>query len=555
MILELVLDKKNMTLDDLNELAKVELTYHDPKLLTDGIDWCFALNSHSKSNIVIYGDYDPDGVCGDAILAASLDIFKVGNTVNVYPADPKLGYGLSIQAVDDILALYPDTNLIITNDNGIACKEAVDYAATKRIDVLVSDHHPSNDESLFPDKALAVVNINRTDKIEKYPFRGLSGTGTTWKLMLTYAQLFSNDDNLRKVQMLVPLVALTVASDVMPLTDENKTIVDEGIKLLNNHNQEYMRLVNDDNVVYSNVIKGICELASLDDKITYSTFGWVMSPLLNAERRSLMTSSMTHNLFLTNETSLDDLHALKTDITKKRNFALAGLKSEIDESVTKSGAVFQVTSDVAGSAGVIASQIVNRLNVPVVVVSPTGAASGRSPKGYKLVDIFKSIESQGDTIITKYGGHDLAAGLHVDVTRIDDFARLFDDAAKDTKSDETMTVENDSPIVLTEVPTISDYMIFTSMLDLLNEADKFLMLDSITYSITVDTSKFEYRTMGADGSHLKLTDPLTKFSIIVWSFDNYSTALSKDTVEFVGQLSVNSYMGRSTLQMIVREVI
>lgn len=561
MLLEKILDSKEMTISDLYDLRNAELINHEPMLLTDVIEWCMQLHRFKDKDIVIRGDYDPDGVFGDAILAASFDAMSIGKNVNVLHADPKRGYGLCKQDIDDILQNWPDTKLIVTNDNGIACKAAIDYAKENGISTIVSDHHPSNDLNKFPDSALAVVNINRSDKEEQYPFKGLSGASTSWKLMQAYAQMYHQNDKVinQMIDDLVMLAAVTVASDVMPLEDENKKIVNDGIELMNHFPQKCLQYTLLKSFpVYSSVMKAINQMVMMVgvNEVDYDSFGWVIGPLFNAERRQLASSEMVHLFFLNNAlVDIDHLKAIKDEGTRLRNIEMKNLKNDIALSSNQDAIIVIISDAVKGHAGIIASQVVGKTNKPVIAVDNKGNGSSRSPKGYKLVEIYQNIQQNHPEWIGNFGGHDNAAGIQFNMDYFDEFEEEFCKLSLEQLKniDESDLEEETNAIKVDESDlTIEEYGKVLVETQSINHADKYLLLSQLEFETVINLDNYAFQFMGKDKSHVKLKpDGKEQCSFIIWSYENFGDFLDHEKIKVIGKLSVNSYKGNRSLQMIV----
>ena len=199
---------------------------HDPRLMKDAELATDILIDAIERNLfmVVYGDYDNDGVSATAVMAELLQ--KAGGRVGYYTNDRfKQGYGMMPSGVDELLAMYPETKVIVTVDNGIMAFEGVKYAKEKGLTVVVTDHHEPGAELPIAD---AVVDPKRKDCT--YPFDGLCGAGVAFKLMLL--MYYKMGKPLETVYDTLDIVASATVGDVVPLIDENRILVQKGLEMI-----------------------------------------------------------------------------------------------------------------------------------------------------------------------------------------------------------------------------------------------------------------------------------------------------------------------------------
>ena len=266
-IIDVVLENRNLASNHL-EKFKLSERLHSPDLLPDmqkAVERILrALNSDEKK--VIFGDYDVDGITSTALMV--LFFRKIGKEVDfILPHREKDGYGLRKQAIDKIALMGGE--LIITVDNGITSNEAIDYAKTKNIDVIVTDHHLQ--EGALPN-ACAVVNPNRNDS--QYPFKSICGATVAFKLLQSLAEkLMAKKDYQMFLVNNTDLVAIGTISDVMHIRDENYALVKYGLKVLSGTKKP-----------------GLIELKKASGvrtnrDVTSVSVGFFMAPRLNASGR------------------------------------------------------------------------------------------------------------------------------------------------------------------------------------------------------------------------------------------------------------------------------
>ncbi len=429
-IIEILLKRGINTLDEINRFMTPTIEkLHPPHKLPDiqkaSSRIKKAIDTHEK--ILIYGDFDADGVIATAILYSGLK--KSNAIVDWYIPDRfKDGYGLNKEAID--FAQTNDITLIITVDTGITANDEIVYANTKGIDVIITDHHTPS-ETLPP----AIAIINPKLKNSSYPFNDLCGSSVALKLLQ-----YLEEEYHYYIETLsyMDLIAIATIADIMPLIDENRVFVKYGLEQLNEHNrpglEELIR------------VSGI-KTAINESKIAYS-----IAPRLNAAGR--MGSAHTALELLITD-SLSEARGLARTLenkNKERQRINQKIYREavniIETSNIKNDPVIVVYSQEwhEGVIGIVASKLVNKYNKPAIVIALNtdgkGKGSARSTMGY---DIFKSIEKIKD-ILLAFGGHTMAAGFSIEEENIDKLkTQLIKDAENYTFIDsQTKQVEIDA---------------------------------------------------------------------------------------------------------------
>ena len=383
--------------DEADSFLSAAAPLSDPMLLKDMDKACERILKaiDGGETIVVFGDYDVDGVTATALLYQHLK--GMGASVKcMLPSREGDGYGLNRGAVEAIHKKgYP---LIVTVDNGISAVEEAGYAASLGIDLIITDHHLP--PAILP-QAVAVVDPNRTD--DESPCKTLSGAGVAFKLCAAL-------DGCAPEEMLEycgDLAAIGTVADVMPLTGENRTLVTAGLAILQNSDRPG--------------INALLESAGLGEKpITSENISFAIAPRINAAGR--MDSAVTALQLVLCE---DDARAAQ--LAEKLNDANAA-RQQTEQDIA-AAAQAQLTADPArreervvlvwgkgwhpGVIGIVASRLVEQLGRPVVVISidekGEGRGSGRSYGGFNL---YGCIDACAELLI-RYGGHSMAAGLSV----------------------------------------------------------------------------------------------------------------------------------------------
>lgn len=399
---------------------------HSPWLLKDMdvavIQILGAIGEGKKIRII--GDYDVDGVTSSYILLKGFE--SLGAEVSVaIPHRIHDGYGLSDGLVED--AAKDGVELIVTCDNGISAAPQVELASSLGIDVIVTDHHEvpfeitegTDEKNQLLPKALAVVNPKRFD--DSYPFKGICGAMVAYKLILALQEKTGSGRLAGILDECLQFAALGTVCDVMELKDENRIAVREGLK----------KMVNTEN-------KGLAALMEVNklapEKITAYSLGFVIGPCINASGR-LDTAARALELLnaenkaqaLTIATELKGLNDSRKNLT---NDGIEEAERYIAKNSLLKKAVWVIfLPDVHESiAGIIAGKIRERYNHPVFVLTRGEEmlkGSGRSIEAYHMQQHLV----QAGSLLEKYGGHAMAAGLSIKEEKLAEFDRVLNEQA------------------------------------------------------------------------------------------------------------------------------
>ena len=380
-----------------------------------------------KQKIIIYGDYDVDGVTGCAILWHI--IFQAGGIVEVYvPHRVEEGYGLNKDAIKKLA--QQDTKLLITVDCGIRDHQCVEYARERNLDVIITDHHEPEENGTFPN-AYAILHPDlATDKPSVNP----CGAAVAFKLAWAIAREISSgqrvDAKYREMLIeLTSLVALATIADVVPLIDENRILVKFGLNQLNQTSLEGMR--------------ALLKVSHLEkNKIESYHAAFVIGPRLNAAGRMGHARQAFELLTTSNLKRAQEL----AEYLEKQNKARQKLEERITaEAISLAEYQGQLVEQIpilvlakenwhAGVIGIVASKLVDRLNKPVVMIAldgDYGQGSARSIEGY---DINEGLTYCKDYLLS-YGGHAMAAGLRIEAGKVMHFMKALQEHASRYLSD------------------------------------------------------------------------------------------------------------------------
>lgn len=412
-------------------------TLHDPFLMKDMPEAIERIEKaiKNKEHILIYGDYDVDGTTS---VALTYSFFKeIHPNINYYIPDRyKEGYGISTQGID--YAVENNYQLIIALDCGIKSVDKIAYANEKGIDFIICDHHLPGD--VIPD-AIAVLDPKRKDC--EYPYKELSGCGLGFKLIEAYAD--KNNMPFSTVEEYLDLVAVSIASDIVPITGENRILAYFGLKKLN-----------------ENPCKGLqalIELSGKSDDFTITDVVFCIGPRINAAGRIDDAKKAVQLLI-----------AASTEIAEEAGFII-NLKNserkEFDSSITEQALTMILNSPEMenrkstvvydkswhkGVIGIVASRLTEKYYRPTIVLTQSNghvAGSARSVIGY---DLYEALCECSD-LLEQFGGHKYAAGLTMKTENVAAFSKRFEEVVSATITDDLLIqqIAIESEIELTKI--------------------------------------------------------------------------------------------------------
>lgn len=379
-----------------------------------------------RKKILIYGDYDSDGICASTILY--LHLKSLGADLNVYiPNRFENGYGLSVDAIETILTDFaPD--LIITVDLGITAVEEVEIIKQEGVDIIVTDHHLPLSE--VPDCILIDPKYNN----KEYGFDGLCGAGVAYKLV----EALSGRNEANKF---LDIVAIATVGDIVPLIDENRVIAKFGIDKINNG--ECLES-----------IKFIKEKLEIE-KLSSTDISFKIVPRLNSSGRMDNAIKVFEFLIQKDKKSLEECYLeietdnnLRLSTIEKSNKIVDGLlqKNDFNEpSILLKGEFHE------GVVGIVASKIVHEYNKPTIIFARTEngtlKGSGRSTVNINLHEI---ISEMADSLIN-FGGHKMAVGVEIEEDFFDEFKNILNSKIYErTSNKDFLIMPKEADIILTE---------------------------------------------------------------------------------------------------------
>lgn len=410
---------------------------HDPFLMKDmdkaieRIEQAIAANE----KIMVYGDYDVDGTTAVALVYSFFHEFYA-NIITYIPNRYTEGYGISFDGMD--FAYEQNVKLIISLDCGIKANDKIAYAKSKGMDFIICDHHLPGEE--LPD-AVAILDPKRKDCT--YPFDELSGCGIGFKLIQAFC--IKNNIAIEKAYQQLDLVATSIASDLVQITGENRILAKFGMDKVNeNPRAGFKALLNE---------------LKIDKKLEISDLVFIIGPRINAAGR-IAHGSEAVELLIENDLNMalektkkvqqnnDERKNLDKDITEE---AFSMLENTVEYADRKSTVLFQSHWH-KGVIGIVASRLIEKFHRPTIVLAASNGkavGSGRSVPGFDLHD---AIETCSEYLV-QFGGHKYAAGLTIELDKIDAFSAAFEKIVSERITSEQLIpqIEIDAEIQLDDI--------------------------------------------------------------------------------------------------------
>ena len=385
---------------------------HDPFLMKDMDIAVNRLNEAmgKKERILVYGDYDVDGTTAVALVYKFLQQFY--SNIDYYIPDRyEEGYGVSVKGVD--YAYETGVKLIIVLDCGIKAIDEIAYAKEKGIDFIICDHHVPDDE-LPP--AVAILNAKRPDAT--YPYEHLSGCGVGFKFMQAFA--LNNGIDFHNLTPLLDLVAVSIASDIVPIMGENRILAYHGLKQLNSNP--------------SIGLKAIIDVCGLTEKeITVGDIVFKIGPRINASGRIQNGKEAVELLIdkdfstaLEKANQINQYNETRKDLDKAMTEEANKIVEELEDLSERRTIVIFNEAWHKGVIGIVASRLTEIYYRPAVVLTRTNDMATGSARSVSGFDVYKAIEHCRD-LLENFGGHTYAAGLSMKAENVEKFTRRFED--------------------------------------------------------------------------------------------------------------------------------
>ena len=525
---------------------------HDPFLMKD-MDKAVERVERAVRNrekIMVYGDYDVDGTTAVALVYKFLRQIGHKDLLFYIPDRYTEGYGISTKGIDH--AARKGATLIIALDCGIKAIEKVDYAKRKGVDFIICDHHLPAEE--IP-RAVAVLDPKRADC--SYPFDELSGCGVGFKLVQAYCQ--KNGIPFQQIEPLLDLLAVSIASDIVPLVDENRILAHYGLLRLN--------------ASPSKGLLSIIKICGLDrHNITIDDIVFKIGPRINAAGRMRMDENDENaapsggyaavNLLIEgNESLAEEFGSVIDGFNQDRKCIDRSVTQEAHDFIEAHAELKAAKSTVIynprwmkGIVGIVASRLIETYYRPTVVLTMSNGfvtGSARSVPGF---DLYQAIESCSD-LLENFGGHMYAAGLTMRPERVEEFTRRFN----------AYVEENIDPITLQPQVEIDSELFFSNITPAfrrdLNRFQPFGPGNPAPVFVTRGVvSHGETKLVGADCEHLRMDlmqrqKPTTTIQTIAFQQPtHYEWIRAGHPIDVCYQIVENHYRGSVSVQLRIKDI-
>ena len=525
---------------------------HDPFLMKDMEKAVERVGQavHNNEKIMVYGDYDVDGTTAVALVYKFLRQIGHKDLLFYIPDRYTEGYGISTKGIDH--AARKGATLIIALDCGIKAIEKVDYAKRKGVDFIICDHHLPAEE--IP-RAVAVLDPKRADC--SYPFDELSGCGVGFKLVQAYCQ--KNGIPFQQIEPLLDLLAVSIASDIVPLVDENRILAHYGLLRLN--------------ASPSKGLLSIIKICGLDrHNITIDDIVFKIGPRINAAGRMRMDENDENaapsggyaavNLLIEgNESLAEEFGSVIDGFNQDRKCIDRSVTQEAHDFIEAHAELKAAKSTVIynprwmkGIVGIVASRLIETYYRPTVVLTMSNGfvtGSARSVPGF---DLYQAIESCSD-LLENFGGHMYAAGLTMRPERVEEFTRRFN----------AYVEENIDPITLQPQVEIDSELFFSNITPAfrrdLNRFQPFGPGNPAPVFVTRGVvSHGETKLVGADCEHLRMDlmqrqKPNTTIQTIAFQQPtHYEWIRAGHPIDVCYQIVENHYRGSVSVQLRIKDI-
>jgi len=546
-ILQLLFNRRLINKEEIESFFQPdEISLSDPFLLKnmEAAATLTIKNIKEQNLIAVCGDYDTDGVTATAALIEILNIFKAKTTVFI-PGRTSGGYGLNKKAIDELVK--NGAKLIITVDNGIRSKEEVAYAKNLGLEIIITDHHePPLDKNDWPD--CLIIN----PKAEDYPYKSLAGVGVAFKFIQGLIKLSKLDEQLKSklAEKVLDLVAIGTVADMVSLLGENRTLVSQGLKVINQGKR----------LGIAELIKVAQTNGNPNKKVNSFHIGWQISPRLNSAGR-MDHANTAYELLITKDKTEAQTIAKKLNVKnserQKITEEITAYCCKIIEKKMLNDKILAVCSPnieeievegwQEGVVGLVAGRLCEKYARPVLVITKTKNEIKGSGRSIDEFNIMEAIEGSSE-FLEKFGGHAAACGFTLK-SRED-----LDGFIKQMKKITSRTLAG---------AELSSKILIEVEIDLLDINDELLeALEKFEpYGEDNDKPKFLSRglkiidkvNMGADAQHIKFRFG-SIWAVAFSQAENLKDLKIGDEVDVVYYLEFNEFNGRRTAQIKIVDI-
>lgn len=537
-IASLLYQRKISGFDEAKSFFRPDLSeLHDPFLMKDMDKAIIRIQDAiaKDEKIMIYGDYDVDGTTSVALVYSFFR--NITSNIGYYIPDRyKEGYGISFKGIE--FADENDFKLIIALDCGIKAIDKIEFANKKGIDFIICDHHLPGEK--LPE-AIAVLDPKRADC--NYPYKELSGCGIGFKLTQAYS--IKNNIPFSDCTCYLDLVATSIASDIVPITGENRILAYYGLEKINANPRPGMKALIDSN--------------KITKSLTITTLVFVVGPRINAAGRLEHGSKSVELLISQNETdaaeiakSINNTNSQRKDLDQGTTMeAQVILENDPLTEFKKSTVLFNPGWH-KGVIGIVASRLIEKYYKPTIVLTESDGKATGSARSVKDFDVYSAIEQCSD-LLEQFGGHKFAAGLTLKKENLTAFQQKFEKIVADTITPEQLipVVDIDLEIELHEI----------------SEKTARILRQFAPHGPENMTPLFMAKNVLDTGwakvvgqNHLKLelfqsVNPNIRFNAIAYDKGDYLSFFQRKTpLDIVFKIQDNEFRGVVSTQLVIEEI-
>jgi len=511
---------------------------YDPFLMKDMDQAVSRLESALKNNekMLVYGDYDVDGTTSVAMMYSFIRNYT--EKVDYYIPDRySEGYGVSLKGID--YAISQGISLIIALDCGIKAVDKVAYARENHIDFIICDHHTPG--PVMPD-AVAVLNPERPDA--GYPFKYLSGCGVGFKFLQGFC--IKNNIPFERIATYLDLVSVSIASDIVPLVDENRILAYYGLKKLNENPSIGLKAI-------------ICIAGLVDKNLTIDDIVFKIGPRINAAGR-IESGKQAVELLVSEKTDEATLHCEKIN---SHNLT----RRSIDKIITEEALLEIAKSDKykfstvlfnpawhKGVVGIVASRLIESYFRPTIILTESNGQATGSARSIPGFDLYQAITECAD-LLENYGGHMYAAGITLKTDNIKKFRDRFEEVVRNTVTPELLIPQIDIDAEL----NFKD--ISPKLLRILKQFEPFGPENTVPVFFAENVSDNGYaRPVGSEEEHLQLgliqeENPFSVYRAIAFNQAGHLQKIKKGaSFDIAYTIFENTFRGSTTIQLNVKDI-
>lgn len=496
---------------------------HDPFLLHDmekAVQRILTAIENGQ-NILIYGDYDADGMTASSVMKSALD--ELGAEVQVYlPNRFTDGYGPNLDVYKYFIQ-NEDIDLIITVDNGVAGHEAIAYAQSQNVDVIVTDHHSMPE--VLPE-AFAIVHPEHPES--NYPFKYLAGVGVAFKVATALLDYIPSD--------MLDLVAIGTIADMVSLTDENRILVSHGLKVLANTERA-----------------GLMELMRLSgtdfEKVNEETIGFQIAPRLNALGRLDDPNPAIELLTGWDEEVAAEIAQMIDEKNSERKVIVENIFNQALTMITDEPVQILHHKDWhKGVLGIVAGRLLEQFHKPIIMLAEEEGILRGSACSIESFNIFEALNEHRELFMA-FGGHKQAAGMTFALENVEAIKQVMLDFIQENDIDmsEKSSLEVQGSLQFDEISL--------ETIRSLEKLSPYGMDNPKPHFLLTDYQVEQARSMGKDNSHLKLklVQNGQALDAVYFGHGAESLEFEQSDTELVGTLSSNTWNGTTTVQLMVAD--